>query len=62
MSDTIPALVTADVLADAFHVSPQTVYRWASEGVVPSIRVGGSIRFDVLAVAEALTKPRKGTK
>jgi excisionase family DNA binding protein len=28
------------------NVSPGTVYRLAQRGIVPSVRIGGSLRFD----------------
>ena len=52
----MPALLTADEVAERWKVEPSTVYRWAREGVVPSVRIGGIVRFparELEAMAEA---------
>lgn len=40
-----PELLTAAEVAAAFRVSRQTVIRWATDGIVPAIRVGRDWRF-----------------
>ena len=53
-----PPLVTADVIAERFDVTPETVVRWAREGRIPSIRPSRRIlRFRVAEVEAALTQP-----
>lgn len=44
--ETSSALVTADEIAEATHMSRSTVYELAKAGVLPSVRVGRRIRFD----------------
>jgi len=41
-------LLTAHEVAERFNCSPKTVYKFASSGALPSIRLGGSraLRFD----------------
>lgn len=46
-------LVRAEVIAKHFDVHKRTVALWAERGVIPSVRVGGAIRFDVEAVLGA---------
>jgi excisionase family DNA binding protein len=41
----MPALLTASEFAAALKVEPSTVYRWAREGVLPSVRLGGVVRI-----------------
>lgn len=50
----MPAMVTPVELATTLKVEPSTVYRWAREGVVPSVRVGGVVRFRAVVVDELL--------
>lgn len=40
-------LLTAGQVAERFQVAPQSVYRWAKQGVIPSVVVGGIRRFRV---------------
>ncbi len=44
---TLPRLLTAAQVAILCTVSEKTVYRWASTGVLPAVRPGGSrlVRF-----------------
>ena len=57
-------LMTAEELARVLRVHRATVYRWFTEGMLPGIRVGRSIRFlqkDVLRLLrldETSTKER----
>ena len=53
----MPALLTADEVASAWKVEQSTVYRWAREGVVPSVRIGGVVRFPAREL-EALAETR----
>lgn len=45
-SDT-PRFIDAKTLARAFGVPVGTVYALAREGVIPSVRLGRTLRFDV---------------
>jgi len=47
------AWLTAAEIAATFRVDRSTVYKWASAGVVPSTKIGGTRRFDAAAI-EAL--------
>ena len=51
-----PALVKASVIAEDLDVGESTVYMYAKQGIIPSVRVGGSLRFDPDAVRERLTR------
>ncbi len=58
MPDTngLPALLTAAEVAQALRVTTSSVYRWADDGTLKSIRVGETVRFrrdDVVALLEA---------
>ena len=46
----LPALFTVNEVAAALRVEPSTIYRWAREGTVPSIRVAGTVRIPADAV------------
>jgi excisionase family DNA binding protein len=48
-------LLTAAEVAKAFRVSRQTVIRWATDGVIPAIRVGRDWRFRRSDVEQLLT-------
>lgn len=41
----MPATLTAGEFAETLQVEESTIYRWARDGVVPSIRIGGVVRF-----------------
>ena len=51
----MPATLTALEFAETLHVEPSTIYRWAKAGTVPSIRIGGIVRFRT-EVVEALLR------
>ena len=58
MPGQIQELVNAEVIAERFGVTPETVVRWAREGRVPSIRPSRRIlRFRVAEVEAALSQP-----
>lgn len=38
--------LTANEVARRLGVSRATVYRWASEGTLASVRIGGTVRFN----------------
>jgi excisionase family DNA binding protein len=46
--------VTAHEIAARFRVTAPSVRRWARQGIVPAFKVGGTYRFDLTAVEEAL--------
>jgi excisionase family DNA binding protein len=44
-TNALPDLLTADEVAKAFRVAPQTVYRWGNKGSLRQVRIGQTIRF-----------------
>ncbi len=38
-------LITAEEVAAALKVSPKSIYRWASKGLLPAFREGRLVRF-----------------
>ncbi|WP_158788599.1 helix-turn-helix domain-containing protein [Granulicella sp. L46] len=44
--------LTAHEVADLFNVSCRTVHKHAKDGVMPSFRIGDSVRFDPLVLAD----------
>ena len=54
------ALVTADEIGEATHMSRSTVYELAKAGILPSVRVGRRIRFDREKVMAALASRSSG--
>lgn len=38
--------LTAEEVAELFRVSKATIYRWAEQGVLPSSRMGRTVRFN----------------
>lgn len=47
-------LLTSDEVAGLFRISKRTVERLAKSGVLPCIKVGGSVRFREQAIAAIL--------
>ena len=39
------AMLTPAQVAAAFQVEPSTVYRWARDGVLPAVRIAGTVRI-----------------
>lgn len=56
------ALVTADEIGEATHISRSTVYELAKAGVLPSVRVGRRIRFDREKVLDVLASRSAATR
>ena len=51
------SLETTKEVAARYGVAPRTVLKWASAGVIPvAVKVGGVLRFDGNAVADALAE------
>ncbi len=46
--------LTAGQVAEILQVSPQTIYRAATRGVLPSFKMAGSLRFNPGSVASYL--------
>ena len=47
------AYVTADKVAEHFGIPKNAVYKMAREGVIPSYRLGRSLRFVIEEIEEA---------
>lgn len=43
-------LVDANAIAEYLGVSYQTVCRWAGERRIPSVKIGGALRFKMSAI------------
>jgi excisionase family DNA binding protein len=39
-------------VGELFNIPVPTIYRHAKQGVIPSFRIGGSVRFDPLVLAD----------
>lgn len=46
--------VTAKPIAKFYSLTEPTVYRWAKEGKIPSVKFQGTIRFNFEAVRAAI--------
>jgi excisionase family DNA binding protein len=67
ISSQAQALIDRDQLAAAIGVSRRTVDQWRADGVVPYIKVGSVVRFDLADVLAALrerfcVRAKKGKK
>jgi excisionase family DNA binding protein len=54
-------------VAEALGIRPETLSRWTSAGVIPVIRLGRLVRYDLAAIAKHLAdtktiKPKGGKK
>ena len=49
--------VTASPIAKFYSLTVPTIYRWAHEGKIPSVRFQSTIRFDFAAVRRAIEGP-----
>ncbi len=47
-------LLTADELARVLRVGRTTVYRWAKEGRLPSVKIGKTVRFNRLEIEKII--------
>ena len=55
-------LLTCAELAELLKVQPSTIRRWASNGTITAVRIGGICRFrleDVLAAEKPVEEERK---
>lgn len=57
---TTDAAWTVDEAARYLGIKPKTLYRKAAEGVVPSFKVGGALRFSPAALAEWRRAQQRG--
>jgi excisionase family DNA binding protein len=49
-----PTLLLASEAADLLRVDRSTVYRWCRLGLIPSVRVGGSVRVHAAHIRDHL--------
>ena len=49
----MPAVLTVGEVAATLRVEPSTVYRWARDGTIASIRVHGIVRIPAEALEQA---------
>ncbi len=40
------SIITADEVAEATQLARSTVYQWATDGRLPSIKMGAAVRFE----------------
>jgi excisionase family DNA binding protein len=52
--------LTADEVAALFNIHPNTIYKQARCGDIPSFRIGSSVRFDPKKLAEWYRKQSIG--
>ena len=48
----VPEILTVKQVAELVQAKPSTIYAWAEQGVLPSIKMAGLLRFDESAVIE----------
>lgn len=52
--------VTAPELCQYLNISPPTLIRWRKKGKIPFLKIGGSIRYDKVAVIAAIENKKGG--
>jgi excisionase family DNA binding protein len=52
-------MITPRELADLLRVKVKTVYEWSNLGVLPSIKMRGALRFDLVAILKWIETCRK---
>lgn len=53
--------LTVDEVAELFAISVSTAYRLAESGAIPSLKIGGSLRFDPRALQMWLAEQTQGS-
>jgi excisionase family DNA binding protein len=56
-TDGSHTLLTVDETADLARVTRGTIYRWARAGVIPAVRIGGSLRIPRAEFEHRLREP-----
>ena len=49
-----PIFITKAQLAEAIGTSPRTINDWMSRGLIPYVRIGNVLRFDLAKVKAAM--------
>ena len=65
LSGTSVRLLTVKQVAELIQAKSSTVYSWAEQGLIPSFKVNGLLRFDetdVLAWLKTCKEPSQGGK
>jgi len=58
----MPNVLTVDEVADKLKMSKSTIYKYSEQSIIPSIKIGKSLRFlenEVDAYLITLTKEKK---
>jgi hypothetical protein len=51
-----PIFITKAQLSEAIATSPRTIDSWRERGIIPFIKIGGVVRFDLAKVKAAMEK------
>jgi len=54
-------ILTVKQVAELIQAKPSTVYAWAEQGVLPSIKMAGLLRFDEDEVIEFIRSCKRAT-
>ena len=54
-----PEIMTGEELCKKLDLTIQTLIRWRHKGKIPFMRIGSSIRYDVIKVLEAIEVGKK---
>ena len=52
-------IVTVKELSEAINVKVKTLYQWSELGIMPSLKINGSLRFDFEISGNGLTVVKK---
>jgi len=59
---TLASLLKPADVAEKLGVSPISVYRWASAGTLPSVKIGGAVRFVAEDIAAFIDSRRMASQ
>jgi DNA-binding transcriptional MerR regulator len=51
--------VTTNQLAELLNVSPRTISYWKAQGLIPSIKINRSVRYDYESVVQKIKELEK---
>lgn len=51
-----PLLLTAREAAKALSISTRTLWTYTQDGTIPSVRIGGSVRYPIDALREYIAR------
>lgn len=52
-------ILTCKQVADLVQAKPSTVYAWAEQGLVPSFKINGLLRFDEKEILDWINRRKK---